>query len=269
MVPSMKYFDAHCHIQFSGVGGYDEDRDAVVKRMHDAEVGGLIVGTDRASSEAAIALADGKTLFASVGLHPNDKPQEGYDDTIYEKLAQDPKVVAIGECGLDYFRPDEPEKEKARQKDVFARHIQLAGTSGKPLMIHARPSKGSMDAYLDAFEMLVEAKREFPNLMGNMHFFVGDIEIAKKYLELGFTFSYTAVLTFTKDYDEVVRFIPLEHLLSETDSPYVAPAPNRGKRNEPTAVRNVVAAIARIRGEGEEEVRSALLANVQRVFHLP
>jgi len=263
----VKYFDAHCHIQFAQ---YDEDRDAVIKSMQDAEVGGLIVGTDSTHSKGAVALADGKTLFAAVGLHPNDKPDEGYDDAFYTELAADLKVVAIGECGLDYFRPEEPGAEEARQKDVFARHIQLSVDAGKPLMIHARPSKGSMDAYLDALDMLTSAKREHGDkVRGNMHFYVGDIETTKKFLELNFTFSYTAVLTFTHDYDEVVRYIPLTQLLSETDAPYVAPAPNRGKRNDPLAVREVVKAIAGIRGEDEEVVREAILGNAIRAFSLP
>lgn len=263
----MKYFDAHCHIQFDA---YDADRANVVSAMQEAEVGGIIVGTDSTTSRLAVAGADGKTLFASVGLHPNDKPNEGYDDTYYAELANDPKVVAIGECGLDYFRPENPDAEKARQKEVFARHIELSAKLEKPLMIHARPSKGSMDAYLDALVMLREAKKKYgERIKGNMHFYVGDIETTKHFLELGFTFSYTAVLTFTHDYDDVVRFIPLENLLSETDAPYVAPAPNRGKRNDPLAVRSVVSAIASIRGEDEERVRRALLENARRAFRLP
>lgn len=262
----MKYFDAHCHVQFDA---YDTDRDDVLRAMNDAEVGGLIVGTDSITSKRAIELADGKNFFASVGLHPNDKPQEGYNDAYYAELARDPRVVAIGECGLDYYRPEHPEAEKARQKDVFERHIRLAAEVGKPLMIHARPSKGTMDAYQDALVMLQEAKQTYGEAVrGNMHFYVGDIETTKEFLRLGFTFSYTAVLTFTEDYDEVVRYIPLGHLLSETDAPYVAPAPNRGKRNDPLAVREVVKAIARIRGEDEETVREALLQNAGRVFSL-
>ncbi|MBP9816917.1 MAG: TatD family hydrolase [Candidatus Pacebacteria bacterium] len=257
----MKYFDAHCHIQFPQ---YDEDRAELLASMQEAEVGGLIVGTDSTLSKGAVELADGKTLFAAVGLHPNDKPKEGYDDGYYRKLAEDPNVVAIGECGLDYFRPEEPENEKARQKEVFDKHIQLALDTDKPLMIHARPSKGSMDAYLDAIDML-----KGKNVRGNMHFYVGDVETTQKFLELGFTFSFTAVLTFTHDYDEVVKYLPLENILSETDAPYVAPAPNRGKRNDPLAVREVVKAVASIRGEDEEVVREALLGNAIRAFRLP
>ncbi len=260
----MKYFDAHCHVQFDA---YDEDRAQVLDAMRMAEVGGLVVGTDSTTSKLAVELADSKDFFATVGLHPNDKPQEGYDDAFYNSLAEDPKVVAIGECGLDYYRPENPEAEKARQKDVFARHIALAAKLQKPLMIHARPSKGTMDAYEDAFAMLKEAKQEQGDaLRGNMHFYVGNVEMTKKFLELDFTFSFTAVLTFARDYDEVVRYIPLTNILSETDAPYVAPAPNRGKRNDPLVVREVVKALASIRGEDTEIVREAVLDNARRVF---
>lgn len=261
----MKYFDAHCHVQFPQ---YDEDREQVLAAMRDAEVGGLVVGTDSDLSCKAVALADGKMLFASIGLHPNDKPGEGYDDALYTELAKDPKVVAIGECGLDYFRPDDPHAEKARQKDVFSRHIELAGSCGKPLIIHARPSKGSQDAYEDALMMLEAAKQKYPKLSGDFHFFVGNVATAKRIVALGFTVSFTAVLTFTNDYDEVIRALPLDAILAETDAPYVAPVSNRGKRNTPLTVRDVVAAIARIRSEEEETVREAVLANAKRVFAL-
>lgn len=262
----MKYFDAHCHIQFSQ---YDEDRDAVLASMKEADIGALVVGTDSTHSKQAVTLADGKMLFAAVGLHPNDKPGEGYDDAYFGALAADPKVVAIGECGLDYYRPENPEAEKARQKDVFARHIELAAALDKPLMIHARPSKGSMDAYLDAIEMLTEARRTHGDrVRGNMHFYVGDIETTKLFLELGFTFSFTAVLTFARDYDAVVKYLPLASILTETDAPYIAPVSRRGQRNDPLAVVDVVAAIAQIRGEDEEVVRKAVLENAKRLFSL-
>jgi|CXWL01.1.fsa_nt_gi TatD DNase family protein len=263
----MKYFDAHCHIQFPP---YEEDRTVLLASMQKNEVGGLIVGVDLGSSKKAITLADGKTLFASAGLHPNDTPDEVFDMNAYRTLLEDKKAVSVGECGLDFFRPEEPEKEKQRQKEVFQKQIDLAGELGLPLMIHARPSKGTMDAYEDATHMLVEAKKTYgDNLKGNMHFFVGNIYVARKLLELDFTFSYTAILTFARDYDEVVRFIPLTHLLTETDSPYASPKESRGKRNDPNAVRRVVEAIAEIRGEDEEVVREAVLANARRVFMLP
>jgi TatD DNase family protein len=260
----MKYFDAHCHVQFPM---YDSDRDAVLSSMQASEVGGLVVGVDRASSEKAIALVDGReNLWATVGLHPNDTPDEVFDMEVMRTLVKHPNVVAIGECGLDNYRPEDPESEKGRQREVFQKHIDLAIETGKPLIIHARPTKGSMDAYEDALEMVEAAKKANPSLRGDFHFFVGDVATAKRIIDLDFTISYTAVLTFTHDYDEVVRSVPLTHILSETDSPYVAPKNRRGERNDPLAVRDVVAAIASIRGEDEEVVRSALLANSKRLF---
>ncbi len=260
----MRYFDAHCHIQFDP---YDADRDAILASMREQGVGGLIVGTDRDTSARAIALANGTDLFAAVGLHPNDKPQEGYDDAVYRALAANPNVVAIGECGLDYYRPENPADEKERQVNAFKAQIKLAADLDKPLMIHARPTKGTMNAYEDTIELLKEAKGLYGDTVrGNMHFYVGDLVVTKELLALGCTFSFTAVLTFTSDYDEVVRLLPLESILSETDAPYVAPAPNRGKRNDPLAVQAVVAAIARIKGLEEEAVREAMVQNAKRVF---
>ncbi|HWU24431.1 MAG TPA: TatD family hydrolase [Candidatus Paceibacterota bacterium] len=263
----MKYFDAHCHIQFPQ---YDEDRDELIARMNDAGVGGIVVGVDLESTKKAIALVQEKpTLFASVGLHPNSADEfEGIEP--YAELARDPKVVAIGECGLDNYRPGDVEAAKPLQREVFLKHVELAVTTRTPLMIHSRPAKGTQDAYHDLIDILSSAKREHGDaLTGNIHFFVGGIEEARKLIELDFTLSYTAVLTFARDYDEVVRFAPLSHLITETDSPYVAPAPNRGKRNDPRAIPAIVDAIAGIRSEDSETVRVNILQNVQRVFKLP
>ena len=271
----MKYFDAHCHIQLSE---YDEDRFQVLKRMQDAGVGGLVVGVDFKSSENAVELvrAYGATdsniqMYTAVGLHPNDT-DEPYNAEGFEELARQPEVVAIGECGLDYYRTDvsaHPDA-KALQKDIFEQQIELAVKYDKPLMIHSRPSKGSQDAYSDTLDMIRSKKREYGDrLKGDMHFFVGGVDEARQFVELDFTMSYTAVITFSSDYDEVIQYVPIANLLSETDSPYVAPAPNRGKRNEPTAVRNVVQRIAEIRREDPEEVRKALLSNSARLFKFP
>ena len=264
----MKYFDAHSHVQFTA---YDADRAEVLERMQNAEVGGLVVGVNFATSEAAISLVQNiPSLWATVGLHPNDTQNSDFNVSEYEELIQNPKVVGIGECGLDYYRPlDVTHEVVRRQKEVFEAHIELAVKYEKPLMIHSRPSKGSQDAYLDTIDMLASKKKEYGDrLKGDMHFFVGGVDEARKFLELDFSMSYTAVLTFARDYDEVVRFLPLTHLLTETDSPYVAPAPNRGKRNEPTAVRDVVRQMADIRGQNEEEVREAILGNAARIFRI-
>jgi len=263
----MKYFDSHCHIQFPQ---YADDGAELLGRMKAEEVGGLVVGVDIGSSKRAIEAAVNATgilpLYAAVGLHPNHD-DEPFDREAYRTLATHQKVVAIGECGLDYYRPDDAESAKGLQKTVFEGHLALSIETGKPLMIHARPAKGTMNAYHDLIDMLRTYKGEHGDrLKGNVHFFVGGVEEARALAELDFTMSFTAVLTFTADYDEVIRYLPLDRILSETDSPYVAPAEHRGKRNDPLAVRQVVGALARIRGEDEEVVREATVTNAKRLF---
>ncbi len=263
----MKYFDAHSHVQFPH---YDEDREDLLAKMAGAEVGGLVVGVDLESSRKAVALVQNRAdLFAAIGLHPNDNLKENFDIGAYRELARDPKVVAIGECGLDSYRPEEPDAVATRQREVFEAHVQLAIELDKPLMIHSRPTKGTMDAYQDVIDILRSYKQQHGDkLRGDIHFFVGGVDEARSLIELGFTLSFTAVLTFSHDYDEVVRSIPFTSILSETDAPYIAPEGRRGKRNDPLAVVDVVEAIARIRREDEELVRETLLANAKRVFRL-
>lgn len=261
----MKYFDAHCHVQFDP---YDEDRDAVLASMHAQEVGGMVVGVDLDSSVKALRLVEHlPDFYAAAGLHPNYVLDERFDEASFRALLRHPKIVAVGECGLDNFRPEDVAAAKAEQQRVFEKHIELAIEADKPLMIHARPAKGTQDAYQDMIAILRSYKQEHGDrLRGDIHFFVGGIEEARDFLDLGFTLSFTAVLTFARDYDEVVRYLPLERIITETDAPYVAPARIRGTRNEPTSVVDVVEAIAQIRGEDTEAVRTAVVANARCLF---
>ncbi len=264
---NVRYIDAHCHVQLEQ---YAEDDAELIARMREEGVVGIVVGVDLESSQKAVALAEKyEHLFASVGLHPNRVADEVFDAAAYRALATHPKVVAIGECGLDYFRPTEVNDEvKDKQKEILRKHIELAGELDKPLILHPRPSKGTMDTYRDLIEILKEAKTRHPDLRGDAHFFVGGVEEEEALRELGFTVSFTAVITFARDYDAVIRATPLENILSETDAPYLAPASRRGKRNDPLAVIEVVAKIAEIRGEDPETVRVALLQNARRLFGL-
>lgn len=265
---NLRYFDAHCHVQFDA---YSEDRDAVISRMAEHGVGGIVVGTDLATSRAACELADAHDgLWSSVGLHPNHEPDEEFNEHDMRNLLMYPRNVAIGECGLDYFRPaDVDDALKQKQKALFERHIMLAGQTKRPLIIHARPSKGSMDAYEDALHMLASAKKEFgDSLKGDFHFFVGDVATARKAFGLDFTISYTAVVTFARDYDDTIRFAPQTHILTETDAPYVAPSSRRGQRNDPLSIPEIAAKLAEIRGEDPEAFRTAVLANAERLFKL-
>lgn len=260
----VKHIDAHCHLQF---GAYDADREAILEKMREEGVAGIVVGCDCATSEAAVALAEQHDhLYAVVGQHPNHAPDEVFDLGAYRALASHPKVVAVGECGLDYYRPDDPTLAQGGQRELFLAQCALAQELDKPLVIHSRPSKGTMDAYHDVIEILKDVKKGYPGLRGDMHFFVGGVEEAKAFIELGFTLSFTAVITFARDYDEVIRTVPLTSILAETDAPYVAPASRRGKRNDPLAVVDVVNQIASIRGEDLELVRTTLLSNTKRLF---
>ena len=267
----LRYFDAHCHVNFVA---YKEDREEVILRARDAGVGMNIVGTQKDTSADAVALAEKyEHVYATIGLHPihtsksyHDvkelgeggkeftSPGEAFDAAAYEALARSPRVIAIGECGLDYYRVEESTKDV--QIQAFVEHIELANKLGKPLMLHIR------NAYEDALEVL----KAHAKVKGDVHFLAGNWETAKKFLDFGFTLSFTGVLTFTHAYDEVVRKAPLDMLICETDAPYVTAVPHRGKRNEPSYVAEVVHAIARIRGEDEENVRGQVIENVKRVF---
>ena len=265
----IKYVDAHCHMQFAD---YAADGDALVARMKDEGVAGIVVGVDLDSSRAALALAEKhEHVFAAVGLHPNRVDDETFDADAFRELAAHPRVVGIGECGLDFFRPtDVTDAVKEKQKELLQKHIELAAAADKPLIIHCRPSKGTMDAYEDLIGILTEAKAASgAAVRGDIHFFVGGVSEAEALSALGFTVSFTAVITFARDYDAVIRSVPLTNILAETDAPYVAPASRRGTRNDPLAVVEVVRRIAEVRGEDEEAVRTALAANAVRLFSMP
>jgi len=263
----MKYFDAHCHVQFDP---YDMDRATVLETMREKGVGGMVVGVDLDSSVKALQLVEKlPNFYASAGLHPNAVLDERFDEDSFRAILRHPKMKAVGECGLDNFRPSDVEIAKVEQRKVFEKHIELAIEADKPMMIHSRPSKGTQDAYRDMIDILRVYKKEHGDrLRGDIHFFVGGLDEARDFVDLGFTMSFTAVLTFTHDYDEVVRFLPLSSIITETDSPYVAPSRIRGQRNEPVSVIDVVGALAQIRGEEEEMVRAQVLENATKLFLL-
>lgn len=249
-----EYIDTHAHTNFPD---YDSDRDEVVTRAFNSKTWIINVGTEEATSKSAVELAEKykSGIYAVIGLHPNDK--EVFDKDFYRKLATSTKVVGIGECGLDYFRKPTDE-EKGRQMNIFISQIELSIELDLPLMLHIR------SAYKDAIDTL----KKYPKARGNVHFFAGNIQEAKEFLDLGFTLSFTGVVTFAKEYEELVKFIPLDRILSETDCPYVTPLPYRGKRNEPFYVSEIVKKIAEIKGENLEKVKTQLVLNAFRVFNL-
>jgi len=257
-------FDIHSHLNDVA---FDGDRTDAIARMREKKVFTITVGTGADMSKKACDIArDNEGSFASIAQHPSDNTKEIFDRDLYLKLAKEnPKVVAIGECGLDYFRllPENEKEEKARQKKLFEDHIELAVTLNKPLMIHCR------DAHKDILDILKDKKREYGDkLRGDIHFFADSVETAKQYFDLDFTVSFTGVITFARNYDEVIRYSPLSRIMSETDAPYVAPIPYRGKRCEPIYVEEVVKKIAEIRGEDLDVVQKAMVDNAFRVFNI-
>jgi TatD DNase family protein len=254
----MKYIDIHSHISLHD---YQTDLEKVIQNMKDAGVATIVIGVDLESSQEAVVLAEKhENIFACIGAHPRDTEGFIFEENDFAELVKNPKVVAIGECGLDYFKFNgNLEVEKIRQKNEFIKQIEFAAKYSKPLMMHIR------DAHDDAYEILQKYQGK---VKGNLHFFTESSLIASKFIDLGFTVSFPGVITFAKETEEAVKNIPLEMMHAETDSPYAAPVPYRGKRNEPTYVIEVVKKIAEIRGEDIEKVRIQLLENTKRVFGL-
>lgn len=259
----MKYVDIHSHLHFDR---YDADRSEVLARLREEDVATVSVGIDTKTCIEEVKLSEeNERVWACIGLHPDDSTERFEDHReLFDELVKSERVVSIGECGLDYSRlGDEPESKKRLQYENFEAQIDFAVTHNLPVMIHSR------DASEDTLLVLESKKREYGDkLRGNAHFFTQSVENARRYFDIDFTISFTGVITFTKDYDEVVEFAPLSRIHAETDAPFVAPVPHRGKRNEPVFVRHVYERIADIRGEDREEVRAQLVSNAVRDFRL-
>src|SRR3989338_4939956 len=259
----MRLVDIHAHVNFNA---FREDGDDVIKRTLVAGTGMILVGSQYDTSRRAIEYAERypEGVWAAVGLHPIHTGEEfhvdgeeiasagvpgfktrteEFDYEKYKTLAVHPKVVAIGECGLDHYRVGKVEADKQKQAEVFRKQIQLAREVKKPLIIHCR------NAYDDLYEILKQEHAGPPaGGGGTIHFFAGTWQDAQKFLGLGFHLSFTGVITFARDYDETLKNAPLDRIMVETDAPYVAPAPYRGKRNEPLYVEEVAKKIAELRG---------------------
>lgn len=263
----MKYsfFDIHSHFNLDS---FDGDLDMVIESHREKNIGTICVGVDRETSQKAKDLSEMyEHIFACVGLHPDNVTEEEFDAEFYKDIAMNPKVVAIGECGLDYFRIDpNDEVGKDNQKKAFQDQIEIALYLDLPLMLHIRPSQDSHDAYYEGLEILEEYKKDNPKLRGNSHFFVGTKDIADRFLAMDFTVSFTGVITITEDYNDVVKHVPLDMMMAETDAPFVTPKAYRGKRCEPYMVEEVYKKIAELKGISLEEVQTTFAENRKRVF---
>ncbi len=266
----LKFIDIHSHVNFSV---FDVDREEVINRAAENGVSFIGIGTDKNTSKEVAKMAEQYPhVYALVGLHPVyvSPSHEGtrvivgedFDYNTYLELAKHPRVIGIGECGLDFYHITRDTGEfKDRQQAAFEAQLDLAIEIDKPVMIHCRDAYGATLRTLKKFQEKAGGK-----LRGNFHFFAGTLEHAKEILALGFTISFTGVITFAPQYRELVEFVPLDKMHAETDSPYVAPVPFRGKRNEPLYVIEIVKKIAEIKGLSIETVANQLILNAENLF---
>jgi TatD DNase family protein len=253
--------DSHCHLDDAQ---FDSDREAVIERARAAGVEYMLaIGTGNGPPdlEAAVRLAESyPSIFATAGLHPNDAPKAGPETfKDLENILRHPKVKALGEIGLDYHWG----VPKEIQHPIFIHQLELAATLRLPVVIHTR------DAWIDTMDTLRThwAPTGLPCIM---HCFTGTAEQARECLDLGFHVAFGGVTTFPKaaEIREAARIVPLDRLLLETDSPYLAPVPHRGKRNEPAFVAHVARVIAEVRGMAADELADAATRNFEELFQL-
>ncbi|MCC6486059.1 MAG: TatD family hydrolase [Candidatus Hydrogenedentes bacterium] len=253
----MGLVDTHCHLQDRA---FDEDREAVIARALDALEWVVVIGDSLASSEAAAALTR-EGVFAAVGVHPYHPEQ--VDDAgvaVLRELAKRPGVVAIGEIGLDYYKHNNAPRDA--QQEAFRRQLDLAVELILPVVIHNRDSHEDLAAILDAYAGRLPG--------GIMHCFAGDAAFVERCLQWGFHVSFAGNLTFPKAgaVREAARAVPLNRLLVETDSPYLAPQPVRGKRCEPAYVAHTAATLAEVFGLAPEDLASRTTENARELFRI-
>ena len=257
----MNLTDTHCHLDFRD---FDKDRATVLSRAWEAGVERILIpGIDLPSSQAAVKLAERYAEFyAAVGMHPNSANNwDAHTLGLFDELSSHPKVVAIGEIGLDFYRDW---TSHSLQKRVFREQLKLAEQLNLPVVVHTRNSSAEDRACItETLDILAKFQ-----LTGVLHSFSGNLKEAKRTLDLGFYIGITGPVTFknASELREIVSALPLDRLLIETDSPFLTPDPNRGKRNEPAFVRLVAEKISEIHHQPLDVVSEMTAANAQRLF---
>ncbi len=274
------FIDTHAHLNFAA---FKDDADEVIRRSLANYTWMILVGSELKTSRRALDYANKyeKGVYAAVGLHPihvNDSGSvagsskgEEFNHETYENLAKLPKVVAIGETGLDYYHLNSNQAAKQikqRQKEVFLKQLLLARQLDLPVIIHCR------QAHDDLLEILKDFRRTEAKPMANdkpwgvMHCFSGDEDLAWQYFSLGLMISFTGLITFSKNWDALIRKVPLNKIMIETDTPYMTPEPYRGERNEPMLVQYVANRIAEIRGVKLERIAEITTNNAKQLFSI-
>jgi len=276
--------DTHAHVNFNA---FKNDGDEVIRRSLAADIWMILVGAETKTSKRALEYANKyeKGVYAAVGLHPmhtHEQKAEGedYDFTtreeefsydVYEKLAQFKKVVAVGEVGLDYYHIDKKSDMaavKEKQKEVFLRQLELAKNLKLPVIIHCRQAHDDMLLILKKFRKEHKDAMIKDKAWGVMHCFSGDEELAWQYFSLGLNISFTGLITFSAQWDDLIRRLPNDKFMIETDCPYMTPEPFRGQRNEPVLVKKVAERIAEIKNLSPERIAELSTANARKLFNI-
>jgi TatD DNase family protein len=277
----INYFDSHTHLQFIC---FEDNREEIIKKTLKRGVGFINSGTNKITSEKAVLIANKhpfEPVYATVGLHPvhtyktnyldeneslENEKVEKFDYDFYKKLAQEKKVVGIGECGLDYFHIESENEDniKENQKKIFKKQLELAKEINKPLVIHCRPSKYSVDAYKDIYEILKD--EEYNKII--FHFFAGNKEIAEKFIDLGYYFTFGGVVTLTSQYDKIVKVIPNDKILLETDAPYITPLKFKGEINQPINIIETYNKISELIEVPLPDLEKQVIKNNEKIFNI-
>jgi TatD DNase family protein len=263
------FVDSHCHLEGPR---FDSDRDQVIARAREAGLTNLLAigtGDGPGTLDCAVKLAEKyEMVYATVGIHPHEAQlAKDSDFSELERLAHHPKVKAWGEIGLDYYYDHSP---RDIQKDVFIRQMELARAAKLPIVIHCRPSDNSQNAWEDCLA-LIDQHWKTSGLGGVLHCFTSTWLHAKRALDMGFMISFAGNVTFPKAQQirDSARQVPLDRTLIETDSPFLAPIPHRGKRNEPVFVKEVARQIGELHGRSTEEIGMQTSQNFYRFFSVP
>lgn len=251
------FIDTHAQLNFKD---FSSDLNSVIERAFEVGVKNIIVpSSNLATSKKSIEIAENNPgIFSAIGLHPIHINEENFDEKVFLRLAKNKKVVAIGETGLDYYHHKD---NKFDQQEIFVKHLKLANLVNKPVILHSREASD---------DILSTLMSQSPLPKGVMHCFSEDVNFAKVVTEMGFYISFTGVITFTKNTNtyEVIREVPLEKILIETDCPYMSPEPHRGQRNEPAFVIEVAKKIAEIKKLPLEKVEEQTTQNAKDLFKI-
>ncbi len=284
----MTFIDTHAHLNFKA---FKEDYKDAIKRAFQADVKGIInVGSNLETSQKAIEIAheyNNANIYAAVSLHPIHVKDEEFEYDKYLEMAKDNKVVALGETGLDYYRISQKsnikkqndnsktkisDQDKKLQKEILIKFIDIANKIDKPIILHCR---GAQDNPYFAYNELLKILKDYSLKLsaspgGVCHCFSGTLEQAEQFIQLGFYIGFTGIVTYpnAKNIEQIAKSIPLEKILIETDSPYLAPQKYRGTRNEPAYVIEVAKKIAQIKNISLEQVAKQTTQNAQKLFNL-